>query len=172
MNQIDFFVIPKSFFNIIEDIKEIYPMTIIFRRFKVEGMNAGFRILDREEDLFEVYRIGGYSQIYISFLSDLPTDEKDWDFLDRNADNLIIIEGGRIENNYLEMFRLRLASKNSDVKHIFKHLKKAIAKSCSCQGLNTKSGQFYKKILYNDEVLAYELRYDISRGCKSFVYVK
>jgi hypothetical protein len=172
MNQFNFFIDPQSFFLIIEQIRNNYSMEIVFRRFNSETIKAGFKTINREENLYETYKIGKYSQTYISLLGNLPIHEQDWQFLDRNADDLIVIEGGRIYNNSLEMFRLRLLSKISNVKHIFKQIKKSIIGISFNQGLYTKSGEFYNNIFYNDGVLDYELRYDINKDSQSFIYVK
>ena len=126
-----------------------------FRRFTDSGFDAGFEVCAWGEDLSNKYINGGYRQIYLTTNNSIPRNPLDWDFLDREQENIIIIEGGRINGNELEQSYLRVLSKKSNCKVLCQDIKDLI-KSQSSQGLYN-SGSFYKNTFYSVAAAKYAM---------------
>ena len=136
-----------------------------------DNSEARFKILNPKNNLHSEYKTGDYKQIYIS-VAGLPLHDQDWQFTDRSADDLIVIDGGRIRGNYLEICEARIFSKITNTKSIFNKLRRLVAKICSTKGLYTQTGLLYKNIYYDNRILDYEFHFDLIHKNPAHTFVR
>jgi hypothetical protein len=171
MSRLIFLIYPEKLFSILEKMRDNHDFFVIFRRSKSENIEAGFRVLHQEYNLHEIYNLGKYQQIYLS-ITGIPEYEQDWNFPDRNADNLIVIDGGRIQGNSLEVCEARIFSKTTYMKPVFNKLKRLIIKVCSKKGLYTETGNFYKDIYYDGEILDYKFYFNLCKNDERYALTR
>ncbi|MCB9399208.1 MAG: hypothetical protein H6510_15440 [Acidobacteria bacterium] len=87
-----------------------------------------------------------------------PQNECDWGFMEREAGQLVVVEGGRQRGQTIELSEMRVVTKVSDAKMLFRQLKKAILSHCTIRGVYTKTGVFYKSIYYSPNVVGLSLK--------------
>jgi hypothetical protein len=152
-----YFLTPREQFELLKEVSSSNKNDIglIFRRFTNTGFDSRYEICSWEDDLPKKYLDGGFTQIHITVNGSLPHGLQDWDFLDREEQNLIIIEGGRINNNELEKSYLRVFAKETNCKSLYQRIRKLI-KSNTTQGLYSK-GSFYKDTFYSEAAAKYKM---------------
>ncbi|WP_295617760.1 hypothetical protein [Chamaesiphon sp. GL140_3_metabinner_50] len=171
MSRLLFFITPEDLFSVLEKLRSINNIFVVFRCFLSDNAEAGFKILNPEDNLHAAYKTGNYKQIYIS-MDGLPVHAQDWQFTDRSADNLIVIDGGRVQGIHLEMCEARIFSKTTNAKSIFNKLRRLVIKICSAQGLYTKTGRLYKNIYYDNRILDYEFHFDLIHEDRAYTLVR
>jgi len=152
-----YFLTVNEHFNLLREIATTYkePVLICFRRFSPSGFPAGFEICSWEEDLTEKFVQGGFCQIYLTLNKAKPTSGQDWEFPDREEENIIIIEGGRVKGDELEEIYLRVFSKMSNCNKLYQKIRAAIRTKFN-KGLSV-SIHFYKDIFYSSDACMYKM---------------
>jgi hypothetical protein len=155
MSNVACFLSTTQLFEIISKVIGSLDGKIIFRRYKSSVTPSTVDVYSVSDDLVGIYLDGGYSEIYLS-LDKIPVGEKDWAFFDVAADELIGISGGRSLDGTLELTKIRIISKQSKSKVVFKNIKKEIDLICD-KGRASLSSVLYPKIHYSAEALEYQL---------------
>jgi serine/threonine protein phosphatase PrpC len=127
-------------------------------------------VTDNNSNLALAYT-GDCRRMVIS-LDQVPNHNQDWDFFSRAKDQLIIVEGGRQEQNVLELSHMRIFAVSSTTKSTFGKLKRRILKKCTCRGLQTRSGFAFKNVYYDPSVVRYELREDLEDSSDDHVLIE
>ncbi len=131
---------------------------LTFRRFTPSGFDARYEVCSWGEDLATKYMDGGFTQIILSVNGAIPNSLEDWDFTDREQENLIIIENGREKNDELEKSYLRVFSKESNCKGLYQKIRKQIKSICH-QGLYIRS-TFDKTTFYSDMATEFKMVFE------------
>jgi hypothetical protein len=167
MSTLRFFLPPTVFFEIIRDVRAKLPFHVIFRRFATADFAATLTVVAIDDSLERTYLTGGYSEMMLS-LDATPNSATDWEFTSRVAEQLIIVEGGRVSGRVLELSRLRIFAKKSRAQGLYKALRKQITGRCvkSVHARNTT----YDDIYYAGEAaLQYHLRLSLAPNAPEFV---
>jgi hypothetical protein len=145
-----YFLTPTEHFRLLREaaVNWSVPVGISFRRFAPSGFEPGYDSCDWNDDLAAQYLNGGYSEIYLSANNSLPAHRQDWDYSDREAQDLIIVEGGRVCGNEIEMAYLRVFAKQSHCVPLYRKLRSALTDTMN-QGLYAGRHQ-YKDTFYSD----------------------
>ena len=128
---------------------------LCFRRFIPSGFEAAFEVCTWDEDLPNKYLNGGYTRMYLTTNNSSPTNPQDWEFSDREQENIIIIEGGRIQGNELEQSYLRVFSKKSNCKLLHQKIRSLI-KNKTNSGVYAR-GSYYKNTFYSNDAAKYKM---------------
>jgi len=160
------FLAPESLFGVLVQVRKQVPFVLILRRFKSPTQPAGLLVPSFDDDLVTVYVSGGFQEAILS-IDAAPEGERDWDFMNRNADRLLLIEGARVEGSVLEMSTLRILAKRSRAQDLFRRIKKAVAERCA-KGLQA-AGTVYGDIYYGTrEAREFTLRETLAEGATEF----
>jgi hypothetical protein len=144
-----FVIQPKYFFDYIKKIFDENKLYIISPTFKSPIHWNKFTDLD---DFWEEYKKGQIKYFYLCEDIELLTLNFNEINLISNTvlkDYSIIVQGGRIIDNQLEMFYIRETSKNCQVENLMKLIVKMIKKELKNKGLYI-NGHYYKSIYYDD----------------------
>ena len=159
MSSIEFFMKPDEFYRISKDIFTKHDARIILRRFKTEQHESGWNVITSEADVADTFLRGGYTEAYFS-LGAVPSHDRDFDFTDNAMDELLELDGGRLEGNDLELFTLRTFAKKSTADKLFKDLKKSIVSVCQ-KGFSHIGDTLYPNIYHAESAVKYCLYTDL-----------
>lgn len=138
-------------------IRDKFELKLIFRRFSNESEKAGYLIVDDQEiDLVELFSRGEFSEVFIT-KNLVPDHPQDWKFMQRAAEQIILISGNLVRGKQLEVGTIRVLSKSSTVNDVFKQIKKTLNSICE-KGVTTTTGVIYKDILHSRKMKAYGLK--------------
>ena len=157
-----YFLTPIQHFELLKEVVVNWrvPIGISLRRFSPSGFEAGYEACRWDENLASKYVEGGYSEIYLTTNKSSPLHKEDWEFTDRELHDLIIIEGGRIWGNELEISYLRVFAKQSNCVPFYRKIRRRLRENLK-QGLY--AGQhYYKNTFYS--LAAAEMRMLGKRG--------
>jgi hypothetical protein len=159
MSEINYFIPPTIFFDLILPEISRRDVKVIFRRFKSATQEAGFFVPECNQDLGKCYVEGGFQTVYFS-LGKTPSKHNDWNFTEVAADELLELRGGRLKEPYLELSRLRSFTKVTRAKALYDTLVRKI-RSVSSRGKLRLDGHPYPGVYYSDDALRFLLCYDL-----------
>ncbi|MCD4748726.1 MAG: hypothetical protein K8R59_05060 [Thermoanaerobaculales bacterium] len=151
MAEFRFFLDPEEFLNITASLDDV---VIIGRRFTDSGLSPGYYLLDDRS--FAAYQAGRFREMIIS-IQGKPLSAEDWDFLDREEPNLLVVEGGRLVGDVLEGWKIRTFAKRSNAVPEFRRLKGMIKQLDGAFGFRDDSGTFYPEIFVAKSARKYRL---------------
>lgn len=148
-------MLPSSMFGVLSKISTNFEFKVVFRRYETEMFKAGFLNVELDAGAYQHYLNGGYKEIYLS-VGDIPSSEEDWEFYERDAENLIVINGARIDGDMLEISIMRPVNKKNNVKRLLTLIKKDL-KSTLNSGNLVVGNTPYPNIYYDDNLAEYKL---------------
>jgi len=158
--KIDFIIPSDTFFNLIKPVITNYNLKVFFRRYESSNhASEWYECPYFDTTLAKIYNEGGYVAIYIT-KTKKPVHKQDWSFTDKAEDELIEITGGRTIDDCIELSKMRVVSKKSNIKNIFKQLRDIIiSNSAGSQVLF--NGHLYNNIYYINKVWEKKVCYTI-----------
>lgn len=147
MSSIEAILYKETLFEIILEIKEKFDLHVVFRRFKKNGYQPGYFVID-SNNLSDIYNSEGFELIYLA--QNVPEAEEDYNFLSREADLLLEIKGGRHHRDELELSQIRLMSKKPKNKLWINVFRKQIKILCN-QGIRWDDSE-YPKIFWDKKI--------------------
>lgn len=127
--QVNFFMLPKQFFDLLARFVLENRATLVFQRFDSDEFEAGYSLVREQSDPAQVYRVGGFRVIYLS-LGCIPTHSTDWDFHTRCNEELIEISLGRTAPGQIAMSEARLYIPGGPAQPMLDALEREIAAIC------------------------------------------
>jgi len=165
MSELKFFMMPDQLFKILSELAADFDFSIIFRRYENEKHNAEFKNVSFSKELYSLYLKGGYKEIYLS-VGDVPKHGDDWTFYEDSSEDLIEIDGSRLEDKTLEISYVRQVTKKSNANKLFRVLSKMLKSKMNCGMSIDKTS--YPKMFYSSGLDDYVLVSDIED--KDFIY--
>lgn len=151
-----YFLSIDEHFGILRELGGEHQCRLIFRSFTADAPIASIKEI-KWSVAEEVFRSGEYREMALS-LGAVPRHDRDWDFMEKAAEELIVIEGGRQKEEVLELAEMRLFSKRSKAKRLFAKLRQRVLAACPHNGLKTLSGHPYEDIVYSQNIRQLDLR--------------
>lgn len=163
MSQVELFIKPATLFNAIKRLALEIDFNIVFHKF---SDNGGFEVFDYEMDLEKNYLQHQFSKILLT-IGSTPESKDDWQFYEKEPQNIIEINGARISSEYLELTSIRVVAKRSRVSKLFNELKSALLENLHSGGLHIGKSN-YPEIYYSLDLGDIQLTNNIID--KDFIY--
>jgi len=154
MSQILVFMLPDHLFEL---LREEVGGRFAFELFDPAAGGLQYIAPPAKADPGANYVRGGYRAAYLS-TGGLPKGSRDYDFLDRESEQLIEVRGARSNKKRLELATIRVVSKKSKLKKQFAAFKKRLTTTCNA-GVKL-DGHPYPDILWEPDVEQLELTTD------------
>jgi hypothetical protein len=151
-----YFLSIDEHFGILRELGVEQQCRLIFRSFTSDAPAASIKEV-KWGVAEELFRSGEYREMVLS-LGVVPRHDRDWEFMELAAEELIVIEGGRQKEAVLELAEMRLFSKRSKAKRLFTQLRQGVLMACPHNGLKTLSGHLYADIIYSQNIRQLDLR--------------
>ncbi len=155
MSEIRIIVKTKRLFTIIESVVKKYDLKVILRGFETAQTDSRWQIVESFDSIKEIYLSGQFKHIYLS-IDKLPSHAQDWNYTKDASNELIIITGGRMKGNAIEVTTIRIFAKQSEMKKQYNFLKRILKKELQKGEVYLKN-RVYKNYLFDQDIWDYNV---------------